>query len=276
MDPVGTGPAPVLDMHVRLVPRPDALGRLLAVMARCGIDRAVVSAGGTIDLLRLSRQLVVGGHVETDADNIAVATACAGSGGRLVPFWFGNPHRPAATYRRHAAGFRGLEISPAVHGVRLDDDRCADLISVAEDMTHPVYVVCLERPGCRVADLVALAERHPLVRFVLGHSGVGNIDFYGIELVVARPNVLLETSGGYSTVLRAAVDRLGAERVLFGSEYPLQHPAVELAKLDAAELTQTERRLIIWDNATRLLRGEPDDTDGRRTRVAAGAAAPAR
>lgn len=276
MDPVGTAPAHVHDMHVRLVPRPDALGRLLAVMARCGIDRATVSAGGTIDLLRLSRQLVVGGHVETDADNIAVAKACAGSGGRLLPFWFGNPHRPASIYRRHAVGFRGLEISPAVHGVRLDDDRCADLVSVAEDVGHPVYVVCLERPGCRVADLVALAEQRPQVRFVLGHGGVGNIDFYGIELVAARPNVLFETSGGYSTVLRAAIDRLGAERVLFGSEYPLQHPAVELAKLDAADLTPTERRQITWDNATRLLGGESDDSDGRRTHLAAGAVAPAR
>lgn len=254
-------PRPVFDFHVRLVPRPGAADRLLEALAACGIDRAVACAGGTIDLLGLSRQLVEGGHVETDADNDAVLAACAASGGRLVPFFFANPHRGAGPYRDRAAEFRGVEVSPAVHGVGLDDPRVADLASVAADEGHPVYVVCLERPGARVSDLVALAARFPEVVFVLGHSGVGNIDFHGVELIEASRNVLLETSGGYTSVLRAALDRLGPDRVLFGTEFPLQHPAVELAKFAALEVPADQWRKVAWTNATRILGEGPHDVD---------------
>ena len=244
---------PVLDFHVRLAPRPGAAERMLATLDACGLTRAVVCAGGTIDLDRLSRQLVEGGHVETDADNDAVLDACAGTDGRLVPFFFANPHRPPEAYRARAAEFRGLEISPAVHGVGLTDPRVARLVAVAADFGHPVYVVCLSRGGAGVADLVALARRFPRVNFVLGHSGIGNIDFHALTLIRDEPNIALETSGGYTCVAEAAVSRLGADRVVFGSEYPLQHPAVELAKFQVLPLPPEQWRRIAWDNAHRLL-----------------------
>ncbi|WP_232075729.1 amidohydrolase family protein [Phytohabitans suffuscus] len=243
----------VLDFHVRLAPRPGARDRLLSTLDECGMDRAVVCAGGTIDLDRLSRQLVEGGHVETDADNDAVLDACKDTDGRLVPFFFANPHRPPGAYRERAAEFRGLEVSPAVHGAGLDDPRVADLVAVAADFGHPVYAVCLDRPGARVADLVGLARRYPGVSFVLGHSGIGNIDLYALTLIRDEPNILLETSGGYTCVADAALSRLGADRVVFGSEYPLQHPAVELAKFETLRMTAEQWRRIAWDNAHRLL-----------------------
>nr|WP_042178297.1 amidohydrolase family protein [Kibdelosporangium sp. MJ126-NF4] len=250
-------PQPVLDFHVRLAPRPQAKERLLAVMDRCGVQRAVVCAGGTIDLDRLSRQLVDGGHVETDADNDAVLDACAGTDGRLVPFYFANPHQAPDDYRARAAEFRGLEVSPAVHGIGLTDARVVRLIEVAAAFDHAVYAVCLARPGAGVTDLVALARRFPRLSFVLGHSGVGNIDLHALTLVRDEPNVLVETSGGYTCVAEAAVDRLGADRVVFGSEYPLQHPTVELAKFQALRLPPERWRQIAWDNAHRLLGEKP-------------------
>jgi hypothetical protein len=246
----------VLDFHVRLAPRPGAEKRLLSTLDECGLARAVVCAGGTIDLDRLSRQLIEGGHVETDADNDAVLDACAGTDGRLVPFFFANPHRPAEAYRKRAPGFRGLEISPAVHGVGLTDPRVFQLVAVAAELGHPVYIVCLDRPGARVTDLVALARRFPQVDFVLGHSGIGNIDLYALTLIGPEPNIALETSGGYTCVAEAGVRRLGAGRVVFGSEHPLQHPAVELAKFEVLRLPPEQWRQIAWDNAHRLLREE--------------------
>jgi predicted TIM-barrel fold metal-dependent hydrolase len=244
---------PVLDFHVRLAPWTGARERLLAALDDCGMDRAVVCAGGTIDLDRLSRQLIEGGHVETDADNDAVLAACEDTDGRLVPFFFANPHRSPASYRDRAAEFRGLEVSPAVHGVGLADPRVAALVDVAAAFGHPVYVVCLARPGAGVADLVALARRFPQVDFVLGHSGIGNIDFYALALIEYEPNVFLETSGGYTCVVEAALRRLGADRVLFGSEYPLQYPTVELAKFRALGIPAELWQRIAWDNAHRLL-----------------------
>ncbi|WP_078849569.1 amidohydrolase family protein [Streptomyces sp. NRRL F-5126] len=221
-------------------------------MDECGIGRAVLCAGGTMPLEQLSRFLVEGGHIESDADNDAVLRACAASNGRLIPSYFANPHRDPEHYRKAAADFRAVEISPAVHGVPLADPRTARLVEVAGEAGHSVYTVCLERPGSTVADLVALASRHPRVPFVLGHAGIGNIDLYAVERIAPLANVSLETSGGYTCVARAAVDRLGADRVLFGSEAPLQHPEVELAKLRCLRLGDDWQK-IHGGNARRLL-----------------------
>jgi predicted TIM-barrel fold metal-dependent hydrolase len=243
----------VFDFHVRLAHRPGSTDRLSAVLSECGIERAAVCAGGIVDPETLSRWLIDGGHAETDADNDAVLDASEASGGRLVPFYFANPHRPATEYAKRAAEFRGLEVSPAVHGVPLDNDRMTDLARIAADAGHPVYVVCLIRPGCGVADLAILAESCPDTTFVLGHGGTGNIDFHAISLIKDHPNILLETSGGYTTVISDAISRLGPRRLLFGSEFPLQHPSAELAKFRAIGVSSEDWTLISWANAMRIL-----------------------
>jgi predicted TIM-barrel fold metal-dependent hydrolase len=135
-----------MDFHARLPTRPGAAGRLLATMDEHGIDRAVVTIGGVIDPDLLSEQVIRGGHVETDADNDALLAACEGSEGRLLPFFFANPHADPYDYGARAAKFRGMEISPAVHGVALTDRRTAALVAVAAEFAHPVYIVCLGRP----------------------------------------------------------------------------------------------------------------------------------
>ncbi|MGH9208005.1 MAG: amidohydrolase family protein, partial [Acidimicrobiales bacterium] len=141
--------------------------------------------------------------------------------------------------------------------VPLTDARTVTLVAVAAAAGHPVYVVCLGREGCGPHDLAALAGAFPEVSFVLGHCGFIAIDVYSLTVIAPHRNILAETSGCYTGVARVAVQRLGAERVLRGTEYPLQHPNVELTKLRALELDETCWQQITWRNACRLLR-EPD------------------
>lgn len=246
---------PVFDFHARLT-SPAALTRLLSAMDGSGVARAGVAAGGVIGIDVLSRQLVEGGYVTGDPDNLGVLDAARSAGGRLTPFWFGNPHGDPAGYREFGAQYAALELSPAVHGGRLDDPRYAAFLDLAAEFQHPVYVVCIDRAGCRVADLAAQADKRPEVMFVLGHLGVGLIDTYGIDLVAPLPNMVVETSGAFGFTVWSAIDRLGADRVLFSAEHPLQHPSAELAKFRALELPQDQLDQVLWRNAHRILRLE--------------------
>jgi uncharacterized protein len=250
----------IFDFHARLAPGPAAVTRLVDSLDRCGVSRAALAAGGVIRPDVLSRQLVDGTYITSDPDNEAVLRACAASAGRFVPFYFANPHRPVDDYRERAKEFRALELSPAVHGVPLDDPRVAELVGIAADAAHPVYVVCLVRPGCGVADLVRLAREFPGVPFVLGHAGATTLDFHAVTLIDPYDNILFEASGGYTSVLRFALDRLGPRRVLFGSEHPIQHIEVELAKFAVLELASADWAQVAWHNALRIL-GEETDRD---------------
>ncbi|WP_343041401.1 amidohydrolase family protein [Streptomyces typhae] len=245
-------PGPLFDFRVRLRPAPASAEDLAAGLAAYGIRRAVVTPGGTAPLEQISRQFLRGGGIREDADNQAVLKACAGLGGALVPCYFANPHHPRA-YAEQARDYAAVEISPAVHGVPLADPRTAALVATAAAVGHSVYTVCQPLPGSGVADLVRLAAGFPSVPFVMGHCGIGNIDVYGIRLVRESPNIWIETTGGYTVTLRAALAHLGAGRILFGSEHPLQSPGAELAKLAALGLDPTTWARITWENAHRIL-----------------------
>lgn len=242
----------IFDAHARLRPGPGAIGDLLAVLDRTGITRAAVAAGGLLDLDRLSYQIVHGGQCTVDADNAAVLAAGDGSAGRLVPVYFANPHDRTGAYARHGHRFRGVELSPAVHGLGFADDRWAALVEVAAGLGHAVYTVCVPAPGGGTADLIALAKRFPAVTFISGHCGFIGIDTHALTEIAPQPNIVVETSGCFTVVARLAVERLGAGRVLFGTEYPLQHPSVELAKFAALGLPPADWRAITWDNAAAL------------------------
>jgi uncharacterized protein len=242
----------VFDFHVRLGPGTPTVDRLLSTMDSWGVARAGVAAGGLLDLDRLSAQILTGAHADVDADNDGVRRACRTAADRLLPFYFANPWRRPTEYRDLAERFRGLELSPAVHGIGFDDPRTAELVAVAEQAGHPVYVVCLGRPGTTAADLVALARRFPAVTFVFGHCGFIGIDSHALTVIAPQPNILAETSGCFTIVARLAVQRLGCDRVLFGTEYPLQHPRVELAKFASLELPEPSWQQIAWRNAHRV------------------------
>lgn len=253
----------VFDFHARLGSGRDAAGDLLRVMADRGIARAVVSCGGLLDPVRLARQIAGGGRAEVRAGNDRLAERCAGSGGRLVPFYFADPVREVAAYRAAAGDFRGLEISPAVHGFRLDDPAVAELATIAAAAGHPVYVACLGRPGARTADLVRLAHAVPDATFVWGHCGHTGLDLAGLEEIAGAPGILAETSGCLTVTARRAVALLGPDRVLFGTEYPLQEPAVELAKARALGLSEPDLYAVTWLNACRVLDEETTWTPPR-------------
>lgn len=243
----------LVDAHAHLRARASAREALLTTMDRFGIERSVVVPGGTVSPDLLAMQIAHGGALDVDADNHGILESCGKSGGRLVPFYFANPHRGAGAYRVAGRDFYGLKLGPAVHGVPFGDPRVAALVAQAERFGHPVYLHCLPREPFGVAAFVALAKAFRGVTFILGHAGVGQCDFDAVTSIQSLDHVMFELSGGMTAVCAEAVFRLGAQRVLFGSEYPLQDPRVEIAKLHALELGESDLRTIARDNALRLI-----------------------
>ena len=59
----------------------------------------------------------------------------------------------------------------------------------------------------------------------------------------------------YPYRVREAVERLGAERILYASDGPACSPRIEVEKVRLAGLAPADERLVFAENAIRILDG---------------------
>ena len=110
-----------------------------------------------------------------------------------------------------------------------------------------------------------LAVAFPGVKVVMGHMGHGNVVYINasIDIAARNPNVYLETSGmPMHTKITEAVERVGVERVLYGSDAPFHHPAVEILRVQVSGLGEAELDRVLRANSVALFlggTGAPDE-----------------
>jgi predicted TIM-barrel fold metal-dependent hydrolase len=105
------------------------------------------------------------------------------------------------------------------------------------------------------AQVATLARRHPDVTIIMAHLAGGGAR--GVLDVRDCPNVLVDTSGGQPVagLVEYAVARLGADRVVFGSDWPIRDFAVQRARVEGAEVSEADRAKILGGTMARLLEG---------------------
>ena len=77
------------------------------------------------------------------------------------------------------------------------------------------------------------------------------------EVGTALRNVYFDSAASpflYQPAVYSAVANLvGADRILFASDYPLMRPERPLSEIDSARLPEEHRRQLLGENAARLL-----------------------
>ncbi|MFO0918366.1 MAG: amidohydrolase family protein [Planctomycetaceae bacterium] len=114
------------------------------------------------------------------------------------------------------------------------------------------------------ADLVAWANRFPEMKLILAHIGCGwdgdlTHQVRGIQQS-RHGNVFADTSSARSitpNLIEWAVAEVGVERVLFGTDTPLYFTAMQRARIDHADLSEAQKKMILCENAERLFGIEP-------------------
>jgi predicted TIM-barrel fold metal-dependent hydrolase len=98
-----------------------------------------------------------------------------------------------------------------------------------------------------------LGRRYPGTTFIFAHAGM--MWDKAIQAVKPYPNLYLDVSGfdPERGIVEKAVEVLGAERVLFGSDAPGRTYAAQLAKVLYADISKGDKELILGGNAARLL-----------------------
>ena len=127
-----------------------------------------------------------------------------------------------------------------------------------------------------------VAGRHPSVPVILTKMGrsIGRYFDTVMSVAMRNINVYLDVVGTSPQHLRLAVDKLGPERILFGTDWSttwrwLSVPAtlhqIRMKVLDDAKLTPDEREHILWKNAATLFKldGLLDKAQPRRRTASA-------
>jgi len=174
------------------------------------------------------------------------------------------------------AGFRGVgELMHTVQGFGLATHAMDAVARWAAEHGWPVNLHVTEPAGHHypgrvdtpLQSIADFAARHPDLKLILAHWG-GGLPFYTLNRTVRRAlrNVWFDTAAGPllfdDRVFRSVCDLVGADRVLFGSDYPLKlyprstAPADMRRYLSAARsagLSEAEWHAIARDNARALL-----------------------
>lgn len=192
-------------------------------------------------------------HSDYAVANRAVARIVARRPERFYGFAFVHPVRDRGRVQAlikiavERYGFVGIKVHR--HDARITREVCEAACALALPV---LYDVMGEVSVCEL-----LAQEYPAVNFIIPHLGSFADDWRAqlalIDCLARHPNIYTDTAGVRRfDLLEQAVQRAGAHKILFGSDGPWLHPAVELEKIYALGLSQHDEHLILGGNFLRL------------------------
>ncbi|WP_455279120.1 amidohydrolase family protein [[Eubacterium] cellulosolvens] len=148
-------------------------------------------------------------------------------------------------------GFRGLKLHPVLGGYYLTNKTVLRLIEKAISLKIPIMVHTGWGLLGSAAYVGKLAEIFPRGQFIIAHM----IDPECINVTKRYENVFLETSyAQHPRRITQAVNTIGSNRLLYGSDYPLGGGIeFEISKINLAKITDEDKRMILYDNISRLI-----------------------
>jgi predicted TIM-barrel fold metal-dependent hydrolase len=151
-------------------------------------------------------------------------------------------------------GFKGLKLHPESIVTHPYSNTAVSLVRKAGEMNVPTLFHSGDESLSLPLQIGKCAQMCPDSTIIMGHMG----GFYHIEDAITTAekyeNIYLDTSAmPYPNMVKQAVDRIGAERVLFGSDGPGCNPALEVKKVKMAGLNEKQLVKVMGENILSIL-----------------------
>jgi predicted TIM-barrel fold metal-dependent hydrolase len=175
---------------------------------------------------------------------------------------FGTLHRdledPAAEIEGMIAlGLRGVKLHPDMQGFDIDDPRMMDMYAILEGRLPVVFHTGDYRYGySHPRRLARVLDNFPRLTALAAHFGGWSMPDLALEYLKDR-FCYLDVSSSIPYLGHRRSEELiriyGAERFLFGSDYPMWDPELCLREFMELKLSDNERELVLHKNALRFL-----------------------
>jgi len=163
----------------------------------------------------------------------------------------------------------GIKLHPEAQRFSLLSEHCKKVIRLAGHYNVPVIIhtsLNFECPYAHPMEAIKLAEQFPQTNIILGHFArlcpdnrkfILNLRNFQKEEIISKirdlDNLYIETSFNSTPQgIEEIGNKIGFQKILFGSDYPYADPTKEKQKILQANIKQSQKELILFKNAQRL------------------------
>lgn len=172
-----------------------------------------------------------------------------------------------------ASGAKGIKIHPSVQGFLPDDSRLQSIYEYCNQIEFPIFFHCGLTSEVRINNFSDLEKIMPVIDkyrnipIILGHMAEGKVNDV-LWLAQKFKNVYFDTSIAISGLLCIkrvhdycwqddevvidVINKVGADRIIFGSDYPFGSPKHDAYRLINMSLSDEYKRLVLGGNAIRI------------------------
>lgn len=234
----------IIDSHVHIGgPPPEAEpDKFVALLKKSNIDKAIVF------------RYVYG--KPTLIGNELIRSAVNKYPDRLIGFaWIVPTDKTAISEIRTTISqwqFKGIKLHMEIAPTSINKLR--EVFREAEELSFPICI----HVGEDFKFIDDLCKEYN-VNVIIAHlsTGVYNLDPKRLEKAVTLSekydNIYVETSGNTFFFIEYAVKRLSPSQIIFGSDFPHEHPLVLVKAIELLELSENDKNLIIGGNIRRLI-----------------------
>ena len=161
-------------------------------------------------------------------------------------------------------GMKGIKLMPAVHGYNVDDEMVKPVVEAAQD-NGLIVSIHSGRGNCHPTRIGNVASWIPGTPVIMDHMGFPDDLEAAIEAAKAKGNIYLGTTilrfhrrwgtdpdQVVPTEMQKAVDELGPERIVFGSNTPEYRPIQVINAIRRLKLGDEAEASIFGDNLARI------------------------
>jgi predicted TIM-barrel fold metal-dependent hydrolase len=185
---------------------------------------------------------------------------------KVIPFCSVHPHDPERIQKLRTfveLGAKGVKLHPNFQQFRPDNADVFDIYQFCSDFHLPLIMhsgitgrertLWWRKTFSSMEHIAIIPRNFPDLVLILAHAGIAQYE-QAIALAQNARNVYLEISGQPATHIRQMISAIGAERVLFGSDWPFWNQALSLGAVrQAMQDDVSAARYILYENAVHLL-----------------------
>jgi predicted TIM-barrel fold metal-dependent hydrolase len=153
---------------------------------------------------------------------------------------------------------KGIKIHPHAHAYEISQH--GEALFAFAAARKALVLTHSGDPGSYPEHFLPFVDRYPEVNLILAHLGNsddGSVARQVDAIKAARQgNVWVDTSSArsmFSGLIEWAVEEIGHERILFGTDTPLYWSAMQKARIETADIGEEAKAAILYRNAARLL-----------------------